>query len=883
MTPTKQTTDPQGMKESATPDDNAWVAFHVPRFKEVRQNYIDYEGFLKVFLNAACLKLAPLSIIEARTKSVPSFAEKILRKRKLYENPNSPYPPDPLVRVTDLCGGRVITKTSAQVYKVCKFIEQAFDIDWLNSEDVSLRLQPTEFGYRSVHYIVSINADKLKSAEIPANPPQNILGLKAEIQVRTVLEHVWADIGHDMTYKTEVKVPANIRRHFAALAAVLEGADREFDRLIHAFDVFKSNFGAYHKRKVVEDEIERLLIVLSFDPDNLELVEKIARLALSIGKHEEAVKILKPYLTRPQQGIQRAYGVALTELYWDQPRGRKYRKGRKYLKHASLHPDTDSETICAYADSLVYENPSKAREHFHRAVSLDPTDPVTLCRYLEFEVEHSTNNTVVLLAAPMIRDSMDRCRKQIEAIVNVPWAWSSLATFHLLLDEPFEALMATAQVVSLCGSDQAADRDTAACKVSGRPCAAGLALLRMRDTLKRIECLHNKIDGFDWVERVVHLGLSIRLNNAEAQKTISELASWKGNKPHVSKEDKVLILSGGCAPEMQSAINRLSPHMVRACKGLSLNLFCGGTTAGISYLGGDLALKSNEKIKAFGYLPKYTPPYAQVDKDTSRYCGLIRSSGTDFTPLDPLQGWTDIVAAGVEPCRVKALSYCGGRISQTECAVGLALGARVGVVEDPAIPEDRQFNEPNWRDHPSLIRLPMDAMTIRAFLLIDELGYNAAYLTEAAKQAHKDYVSSAVPKEPSLLPWEDLPEDLRASNYHQVAYALSILECIGLGVRPITEPDKPIFNIESYLSDKGLQINELAEMEHGRWNVERLLLGWRYADTKDVLNKRSPYLAPWDALPPDIQKYDFDIIRTLPGKFKAAGLEIYPLDVQKRG
>ncbi|MFZ0133455.1 MAG: RyR domain-containing protein, partial [Desulfobacterales bacterium] len=66
-------------------------------------------------------------------------------------------------------------------------------------------------------------------------------------------------------------------------------------------------------------------------------------------------------------------------------------------------------------------------------------------------------------------------------------------------------------------------------------------------------------------------------------------------------------------------------------------------------------------------------------------------------------------------------------------------------------------------------------------------------------------------------------------------------------------------------------------MEHGRWNVERLLLGWRYAETKDISKKHSPYLIPWDALPPDIKEYDFKIILTLPGKFKAAGLEIYQL------
>lgn len=102
----------------------------------------------------------------ARPKGLASFAEKIIRKRKLYTDPKNPEPPDPLVRMTDLCGGRVITQTAGQVSAVCRFIEAAFDIDQLNSEDVSQRLKPTEFGYRSVHYIVQFNPDKLKAAGI---------------------------------------------------------------------------------------------------------------------------------------------------------------------------------------------------------------------------------------------------------------------------------------------------------------------------------------------------------------------------------------------------------------------------------------------------------------------------------------------------------------------------------------------------------------------------------------------------------------------------------------------------------------------------------------------------------------------------------------------
>ena len=42
-----------------------------------------YADFLKAVIRHGSSRLAPLAIIEARAKSVPSFAEKILRKLKL--------------------------------------------------------------------------------------------------------------------------------------------------------------------------------------------------------------------------------------------------------------------------------------------------------------------------------------------------------------------------------------------------------------------------------------------------------------------------------------------------------------------------------------------------------------------------------------------------------------------------------------------------------------------------------------------------------------------------------------------------------------------------------------------------------------------------------
>jgi ppGpp synthetase/RelA/SpoT-type nucleotidyltranferase len=859
------------------PTDTEWVALYVPKFREIRGHYQKYADFLKEVLEQGSSKLAPLAIIGSRVKSIASFAEKILRKREKYGRPDGTLPADPLVRMTDLCGGRVIAQTSAHVDAMCEFIKEVFDVDLANSEDASQRLRPTEFGYRSVHYVVTVNPEKLRDAGITTEVPPEILELKAEIQVRTLLEHAWADIGHEMTYKTELKVPDRIRRQFAALAAVLEGVDRQLGSLLHGLEEFKSNFGAYHKPEEVEAEIDRLRIVLSVGsdnpagPGNPDMAVKIAQLALSIGRHEIALEILEPYTAQGHQGVERVRGVALTELYWDHPRSEEFLEGRRSLEASCDdqrrdHRCKDAETLCVLAESWLREDDSEAGKRFHEAVGVDATEPVTLSRYLEFEIAHSRNDAVVHMAEPMIQSAADRCRKQIEARVNVPWAWASLAVLNLLLEKPFEALEAIAQLVRLCEPGG---------KGGGGMCAAGRALLRTGDALKRIRCIREKLlPGFDWCQRAVLVGLAARVQDPEATEALRKLVSWGKEGPHVPKDKSIVVLAGGCVPEVQPALDVFKPVLLRACEGVSFTLFCGGTTAGISGLAGDLAAQSGDRIRAYGYLPKLLPRGVQEDLDRKRFVRSFSSSGDDFTPLEPLQGWTDVVAAGADPRRVKLLHFGGGQISRAECMTALALGARVGVVQDAVLPKDRQFDEPGWQDCPNLVRLPMDAMTLRAFFLVDEIPCKKEF-AKAAELAHEEYRRTTVPEEPSLRPWEKLPEDLRVSNFHQIAYAEDILKSAGLGLRPITDPGKPLLKMDEVLGAEG--IARLAEMEHGRWNVERLLLGWRRAEAKDVVKRLSPYLTPWDSLSRKIQQYDLEAVCSFPAKFREAGLEVYRL------
>ncbi len=103
----------------------------------------------------------------------------------------------------------------------------------------------------------------------------------------------------------------------------------------------------------------------------------------------------------------------------------------------------------------------------------------------------------------------------------------------------------------------------------------------------------------------------------------------------------------------------------------------------------------------------------------------------------------------------------------------------------------------------------------------------------------------------------------------------SILTGTELGVRKLTDPNLPLLNLEEVIGDA--EIRRLAEMEHGRWNAERLSRGWRYDEIKDTKNKRSPYIVPWEQVPESVREYDYNIVRKWPRTFHAAGLEIYRL------
>lgn len=176
-----------------------------------------------------------INAIQHRVKEENSLVGKLYRGGDKYQN---------LTDLTDILGVRIITYFGDDVDKIGKLIETEFEIDWENSTDKRQVIKVDSFGYLSLHYIASLKPEKGYAPEL--------CGKKFEIQIRTILQHAWSDINHDIGYKNEFGIPREAARTFARIAGVLEIADAEFMR---TRDMMKT-FASVTREKIMNDDAQ---------------------------------------------------------------------------------------------------------------------------------------------------------------------------------------------------------------------------------------------------------------------------------------------------------------------------------------------------------------------------------------------------------------------------------------------------------------------------------------------------------------------------------------------------------------------------------------------------------------------------------------------------
>lgn len=144
--------------------------------------------------------------VTGRAKSVGSFAAKASRTVD-----GRPGYTDPLREITDQVGVRVITYVRSDVAAVAEVLGAQLTV--IDDRDLGQETASEgRFGYASRHLLLARD------------------GGVAQVQVRTVLQHAWAEFEHDIRYKGTVPAEhaRDFDRRFTLAAGLLELADQEF-------------------------------------------------------------------------------------------------------------------------------------------------------------------------------------------------------------------------------------------------------------------------------------------------------------------------------------------------------------------------------------------------------------------------------------------------------------------------------------------------------------------------------------------------------------------------------------------------------------------------------------------------------------------------------
>ena len=196
----------------------------VEQYGRRRDLYRDFaETVMYILADSIRTRGLRVNDIQFRAKELESFGKKATTPNE--QNSEEPKYRNPLADITDLAAVRVITFFPRTVDEVGQCVHAEFDI--IEQVDHTATAQREErLGYLSVHYLVRLGNNRKRLAEY-----RRFDGLVAEVQVRTVMQHAWAEIEHDIRYKSKSAIPLAISRRFMTLAGLLEIADREFQAI----------------------------------------------------------------------------------------------------------------------------------------------------------------------------------------------------------------------------------------------------------------------------------------------------------------------------------------------------------------------------------------------------------------------------------------------------------------------------------------------------------------------------------------------------------------------------------------------------------------------------------------------------------------------------
>ena len=168
--------------------------------------------------------------VKYRVKTFPNYYRKISRR-------SSDQPTAQTLELTDLLGVRIVCPFIEDLELVESILGREYQITEREKKGAEFTFK--EFGYESVHFLAELPKELRESFHLPSDTV-------FEIQLRTILQDAWAEVEHELVYKSEYTAfDEALRRKLAALNANLSLADMIF----HEIRVFQRELQQHIRRR----------------------------------------------------------------------------------------------------------------------------------------------------------------------------------------------------------------------------------------------------------------------------------------------------------------------------------------------------------------------------------------------------------------------------------------------------------------------------------------------------------------------------------------------------------------------------------------------------------------------------------------------------------
>jgi len=464
------------------------------------------------------------------------------------------------------------------------------------------------------------------------------------------------------------------------------------------------DYGQIGDRELKTREIRRMLNVYYKQKLNrVQIGYEIAKMYQGLGDWTSTKSMLYDTMkedawenasNQEKSRIYRELGVTYEKLY---KTTRERKLGIEYLKKAISLDSKNVNVYSSLAGAIKNWDHKGAYKYYKKALKIDKTNSYPLCNYIILKLKFENMAEIDKKWIPNLETALEIRKAQCENFLDVPWSFFDVGTINYLLGATEEAINYFLMAIRL---------STHVWQIK-----------TTLDTLKIIEHVSDKMEGYIEIMKILHLGILANLKkstifNPQLEIDIRNyLISNYGLKNNsFNFVPNTLIIAGNknsTDEKVLKFINNLKESFDKY-KGIVICSNLKGEKSAIDYITVIKDLPSN--LPCYIYIPLGQKAFFT----NLGFSKTLISDDYDFSRTEVYQYWFDILTSNVSPKEIKLIGFSGGELSYFEYRIAIALGAHVGLIRQSGGYTSKMENDLIWEN---IIRNKEENLNLKRFRL----------------------------------------------------------------------------------------------------------------------------------------------------------------------